>query len=100
VASVGTGIGRTADDAVRTLEAFRTWDQRPRYPELARIDVPVLVIVGEHEPRTTIELSREWHEHIAGSDFVVLPDAHHAAHRERPLAWNEAVAAWLAHHQL
>jgi pimeloyl-ACP methyl ester carboxylesterase len=100
LASLGTGIGRTPNEAANVLEAFRSWDQRPRYAELARLDVPALVIVGEREPRTTIELAREWHSHIAGSEFVILPGAHHAAHREAPLAWNRAVDEFLARHRL
>ena len=95
VASVGTGIGRTAEDRVKALEAFRAWDQRPRYPELARMDVPALVIVGEREPRTTVALAREWHAAMRRADFVILPGAHHAAHRELPLAWNLAVDGFL-----
>jgi pimeloyl-ACP methyl ester carboxylesterase len=100
VSSVGTGIGRTPADSAKVLEAFRGWDQRPRYAELERLEVPTLVIVGEREPRTTIDLAREWHQHIPRSEFVVLPGAHHAAHREAPLRWNRAVEAFLARNHL
>ncbi len=54
VATTGTGLGRTPEDRARGIAVLREWDQRPRRAELARIDVPTLVIVGEREPRLTI----------------------------------------------
>jgi 3-oxoadipate enol-lactonase len=100
VASTGTGLGRTPEDIARAIAVLREWDQRPRRRELAAIDVPALVIVGEREPRATIDGAREWASWIRGADFVVLPGAHHAAPREAAPAWNAAVQAFLDRHDL
>lgn len=95
MASTGTGLGRTPDERARAIAVLRDWDQRPRRADLAKISVPALVIVGENEPRTTIEGSREWASWIPGAELVVLPGAHHAAPREAAPAWNRAVLDFL-----
>lgn len=96
VASTGTGLGRGPADIARAIAVLRDWDQRPRRPELARLGVPTLVIVGEREPRLTLDGSREWASWIPGAEFMVLPGAHHAAPREAAPAWNAAVLGFLA----
>ena len=100
MAATGTGIGRTGDERARAIAVLRDWDQRPRRPDLAKIHVPTLVIVGEREPRSTIDGSREWASWIPGAEFLVLPGAHHAAPREAAPAWNAAVLGFLDRHGL
>ncbi len=95
VASTGTGLGRTPADIARAIAVLRDWDQRPRRAELARLAVPTQVIVGEREPRLTIEGAREWASWIPGAEFTILPGAHHAAPREAAPAWNAAVLGFL-----
>jgi pimeloyl-ACP methyl ester carboxylesterase len=98
VAATGTGPGRTREDVARAIALLRDWDQRPRRADLEAIDVPTLVIVGEREPRSTIDGAREWASWIPGAEFVVLPGAHHAAPREAAPAWNAAVQGFLDRH--
>lgn len=93
MAATGTGLGRTPDDRARAIAVLRGWDQRTRRADLANIDVPTLVIVGEHEP--AIDGAREWAGWIPAANFVVLPGAHHAAHREAAPAWNAAIQRFL-----
>jgi len=100
MAATGTGLGRTPQDRATAIAVLRDWDQRPRRHELAKIDVPTLVIVGEKEPRTTVEGSREWASWIPGAEFVILRGAHHAAPREAAPAWNAAVQSFLDRHGL
>ena len=94
------GLGGSPEASIKMLRALRAWDVRPRYPELQRLPVPALVIVGGREPQKTIELSYEWHQQIPGSEFVILPTAYHAAAREEPVAWNAAVHGFLQRHGL
>lgn len=100
IASTGTGLGRTPGERARAIAVLRDWDQRPRRADLAKIDVPALVIVGENEPRTTIDGSREWASWIPNAELVVLAGAHHAAPREAAPAWNAAVQRFLDEHEL
>jgi pimeloyl-ACP methyl ester carboxylesterase len=95
VAATGTGLGRTREDIARAIAVLSEWDQRPRRPDLAKIDAPTLVIVGEREPRSTVERAREWASWIPRAECVVLRGAHHAAPREAAPDWNAAVQAFL-----
>ena len=95
IVSTGTGLGRTPEERAKAIAVLRHWDQRSRRADLAKIDVPTLVIVGGKEPRSTIEGSREWASWIPGAELVVLEGAHHAAAREAAPAWNAEVQAFL-----
>jgi pimeloyl-ACP methyl ester carboxylesterase len=100
LAAIGTGMGRDQQAIRNMLEAMLGWDQRPRYAELRQLQVPSLVIVGANEPQKTLEGAYEWHQQMAGSEFVVLRDCYHAAHRENALLWNQTVHGFLERHGL
>ena len=95
LATLRGGVANSPEAAIKALEVLRSWDQRPRYPELHRLDVPVLVVVAGHDMQKTIELAYEWHQQFKDSDYVILPDAHHGAARENPIDWNRAVHGFL-----
>lgn len=63
--------------------------------ELARIDRPSLIIVGEHDPTTTVAASRLMYENIRGSKLVILPSASHISNIEQPEPFNRAMMAFL-----
>jgi pimeloyl-ACP methyl ester carboxylesterase len=63
--------------------------------DLTGIDVPTLVIVGEHDGVTPPEAARKLHEHIGGSRLVVIPEAGHLSSLEAPEAFNGALAEFL-----
>ena len=79
LATLDSGLGRDQDALLKMLHVLVGWDQRPRYPELARLETPALVIVGGNEPQKTIELAYDWHRQFKRSDFVILPNTHHHA---------------------
>lgn len=62
---------------------------------LAKIDVPTLVIVGENDGITPPEAARKLHEHIGGSQLVVIPEAGHISNMEAPEAFNGALGEFL-----
>lgn len=79
---------------IGALEAMK---QRPdSTADMAGIDLPTLIIVGENDGLTPPELSRNMHEHIGGSTLVVLPEAGHLSNLESPEAFNGALAEFLA----
>jgi pimeloyl-ACP methyl ester carboxylesterase len=51
---------------------------------LARLDVPTLVLVGEHDKVTGVAESRLLADTVPGARFVLIPGAGHAAVTERP----------------
>ncbi len=66
--------------------------------DLARIDVPALVLVGAEDKLTPIERAREMLEHIpqAHARFAAIANCGHMAPMERPEAVNDELRAWLA----
>jgi len=99
LATLQRGLGNR-EATIKMLHVLMHWDQRPRYPEMKQLKVPVLVIVGGLEPQKTIELSYEWHTQFGTSDYVILPTTHHAAAAENPIGWNQAVHSFLRRHGL
>ena len=62
---------------------------------LAKIGVPTLVIVGEEDAITPPDAARKLHEHIGGSELVVIPSSGHISNMEAPEAFNGALAEFL-----
>ena len=64
--------------------------------DLATIDVPTAVIVGEADALTPLANAKTLHAGIPGSSLTVIPDAGHLANIEAPEAFEKAMRAWLA----
>lgn len=56
-------------------------DSRPR---LGEITCPTMVLVGDGDRLTPLEISREIHEHIPGSELVVIEGCGHLSPLEAP----------------
>lgn len=63
--------------------------------ELRRIDLPVLIIVGDQDVATVPEKSEQMHAAIRGSKLIVIADAGHSSTIEQPHAVNQAIYAFL-----
>lgn len=74
----------------RTCNAF---DVRDRMDE---VDAPALAVTGEHDELTPPRFSEYFAAELADCELALLPDAAHLSMVERPDAWNEAVADFLA----
>lgn len=71
-------------------------DRRPVLPEeLAAIQCPTLIIVGEQDVATTPEKSEYLHKYIPGSKLVYIPRAGHTSSVEEPAAVNTAIEEFL-----
>jgi 3-oxoadipate enol-lactonase len=69
---------------------------RPDSRELLKtIDVPSLVIVGEHDSISPVSEMREMADAIPGAAWVVVPHAGHLAPLEEPAVVNEAIAEFI-----
>jgi pimeloyl-ACP methyl ester carboxylesterase len=100
LATLDAGLGSDKESAIKSLRAIREWDTRPRANEMARLPMPVLVLVGSNESQKTVTMSYEWHTSIPGSEFYMMPNTHHGAARENPILWNEIVHGFLQRHQI
>lgn len=65
---------------------------------LADIDVPTLVIVGEHDVISPPDEMKEIAEAIPGAEFLLVEDAGHMAPLEKPEQVNAAIADFLEKH--
>lgn len=70
-------------------------DRPDATPELSRIVIPTLIIVGELDAITPPPLAEQMASHIAGSRVVVIPGAGHLSNMEKPTAFNAAVGAFV-----
>lgn len=64
-------------------------------PDLATIDVPTAVIVGEADAITPLALSRTMYEAIPHATLSVIPDAGHLSNLEAPDPFERTMRAWL-----
>ncbi|MGH7312897.1 MAG: 3-oxoadipate enol-lactonase, partial [Candidatus Rokuibacteriota bacterium] len=62
---------------------------------LSAIRLPALVVVGEDDLGTPVAAARTMHEHIKGSELVVIPAAAHLSNIEQPEAFSNAVVKFL-----
>lgn len=73
-------------------EAIKGMDQRE---SIRAITTPTLVVVGEQDPGTTVEMAREIHERIPASELAILPEAAHFSNVEQADGFNEALLGFL-----
>jgi 3-oxoadipate enol-lactonase len=81
-----------ADGYVACCEAIAAADLTS---ELARIDLPALIIGGERDQSTPVADARTLHGGIRGSRLVVFPDAAHLSNLDVPATFDDAVRSFL-----
>ncbi len=64
-------------------------------PDLAAIQVPTLVLVGEEDRLIPLEHSREIASLIPDAEMIVLPDCGHSSTLEEPDLVSSALMAWM-----
>jgi len=65
-------------------------------PSLPNINVPTLILVGEHDPLTPPSAAEEMHAKIANSELHVIPDAAHMSNLENPEVFNQRLLDFLS----
>ncbi len=65
---------------------------------LPRIAVPTLLIWGRYDARSPLSVADQFHEAIPDSTLVVIDDAGHLSHLERPEQVNQAVREFCRAH--
>lgn len=62
---------------------------------LEKIQVPVLILVGEKDQTTPVEAAKAMHARIPGSKLEILPGAGHLSNLENPEAFNRCLWEFL-----
>jgi pimeloyl-ACP methyl ester carboxylesterase len=62
---------------------------------LPRITVPTLLLYGEKDVRSPLQVAEDLHTHIPGSQLVVMPGVGHASNLEAPDLFNAEVRRFL-----
>jgi 3-oxoadipate enol-lactonase len=75
---------------------IRLRDRPDASPQLPRIGVPILVIVGEEDAVTPIEDARAIIAGAPDARLAILPEAGHLSNLENPASFNAALRPWLA----
>lgn len=73
------------------------WLTQPNYTreELARVQAPTLVMVGENEEVVRQEHTEEMHQILPNADLKIIPNTGHLAPIEKPEEVNEAILEFL-----
>ncbi len=93
VARIGKGILETpVNGFCGCCDAISKIDLLDRLHE---IKCPCLIMVGEHDHGTPPEMSRQMHQNIVGSEFIVIPNAAHIASIEQETFFNSEIYKFL-----
>jgi 3-oxoadipate enol-lactonase len=65
------------------------------YPELQRVSLPTLILVGDEDVATVPAKAQRMHEAIDGSRLVIIPHAGHTSSVEQPQAITAAIEQFL-----
>ncbi len=77
---------------VGCAEAIRRLNYLDR---LSEISLPTLIMVGEQDMGTPVEVSQEMNRRIADSELVIIPSAAHLSNLEQPERFNAALLDFL-----
>lgn len=72
----------------RAARAAAGCDHRDLLP---KIEVPTLLVWGEHDARSPVAVGERMRDAIPGAQLIVIPDAGHLSNLEQPARFNEAV---------
>ncbi len=89
---------RRARSASATAAVLRGWGagaMRPLHADLARLDVPVLLVTGEDDPKFRA-IADDMAAALPRAERFDVPGAGHTAHLERPVIVARRLAAFLA----
>ena len=78
------------------LKAIDTFVKSEHYNIFPKLDIPVLVLVGELDNLTPVSMAKEICSKIDGSIFKIIPNAGHLSNIENPDEFNKVVLGFLS----
>lgn len=86
----------TAEGLATSLERAGTGSQAPLWDRLAAVDVPVLLVAGQADPRYVDIAFRTSAAIGPGTELSLIADAGHSVHLEHPVRFAGVLTGWLA----
>jgi 2-succinyl-6-hydroxy-2,4-cyclohexadiene-1-carboxylate synthase len=90
----------TVEGLAASLRLTGAGAQQPLRDRLQGLDMPVLVVAGQHDDKFSVEAARLAEAIGANATRAVISGAGHAAHLEQPDAFLSVLRPWLAEHRL
>ena len=79
-----------------TLECIKAFAKTDFHDDLAKIDVPTLVLHGDSDGTVPFEVSgKRTADSVAGAELVVIEDGPHGVNASHPQEFNDALVAFL-----
>ncbi len=91
-------LENTVEGLRSSLALAGTGAQRPLWPELAALTMPVLVLAGANDTKFCAAGQRLAATIGTNASYDVVPDAGHTAHLEEPAAFLGLLRDWLRRH--
>ena len=86
-------LRNTAEGLAASLRSAGTGTQDNLWVRLSEVEVPVLVIAGEHDAKFQA-IGRRLADELPHSTFEVIAEAGHSVHLEQPEATVDAIGRW------
>ena len=67
----------------------------PDVNRIKSVTVPTLIVWGREDKVVHVQTAARFHQDITGSQLVVIDDAGHMVHEEKPDAVNRAITSFL-----
>ena len=87
-------IGNSPQHLARVLQELGTGRQPSFWAELPKVEVPVMVLTGEHDPKFE-RIGNAMADRLRAVRRVTVAGAGHAVHLERPEDWLRSVTGFL-----
>ncbi len=88
-------IRNTAQGLADSLRYAGTGTQRPLWDVLHLIDIPVLVVAGEHDAKF-VDIGQRMTNALPNATFIVIPQVGHTVHLEDTDTTVSAIRGWLS----
>lgn len=95
VATTAALMARGLGPAVFKDQQRAVLNRRDRRPEIQEIDVPTLIVAGDSDVITPLELSQELHKSIVHSELTILSHCGHLSPLEEPAKVASKILHWL-----
>lgn len=84
----------TVEGLTSSLRSCGTGTQEPLWDRLAGVDIPTLILVGEHDAKFRA-LGERLEASLPRAAMVTIDHAGHSVHLEQPAATTDAIVSWL-----